>query len=288
MGVTYSHYLIPSDNTVRPSSDRIVALIDAWRDQGFIAAPTGSTSAGDAGADAAMGASFRLTHRIPAAPETQQAPRPKSLWARWFGAADRPAAPIFRAAPWTPFPMPVTDATLAVLNAPYGIVRWPEHEHAAYPMQTVTQTMAEQDAPPFHQLIIEFCEDFIDPHPEYVSDPRHVSGVCGCGQVLRYEQQAYLADEYIRRLCPACGAAFRPQDHMADLLLDGNTGETFVQPGGLCNRFGIIIDFDKNIPSYVVNSNGDLVETPPRVSTAFMDTCTRALGVPLNEFSFYS
>jgi hypothetical protein len=39
MGVNYSHYLIPRDNTVRPDPDRIVALIEAWIEKGFVVRP---------------------------------------------------------------------------------------------------------------------------------------------------------------------------------------------------------------------------------------------------------
>jgi hypothetical protein len=34
------------------------------------------------------------------------------------------------------------------------------------------------------------------------------------------------------------------------------TGTTYEQPGGLCNRFAIIIDFNKSDPLYRIDSRG--------------------------------
>jgi hypothetical protein len=49
-----------------------------------------------------------------------------------------------------------------------------------------------------------------------------------------------------------------------------------------------LVNFDKEMPLYRPDSNGQLVETTPRVTDPFMETCTAALGTELNQFSYYS
>jgi hypothetical protein len=90
----------------------------------------------------------------------------------------------------------------------------------------------------------------------------------------------------VRRICPECGAAFRPQDQIADIV-DGATGDKTPQPGGMCYRFAIVLDFDKDHPLFAQNADGERVDATPRVTSRFMDVCRTALGIELNEFSDY-
>jgi hypothetical protein len=155
-------------------------------------------------------------------------------------------------------------------------------------LETITEPISHGDFSFPPGLIVEISDDFVNPHTDpYGGDARQVSASCSCGCNLMYEATGHLAGERIRRVCPACGLAFRPQDQMAEIR-DGSSGNKTVQPGGLCNRFGIIVDFDKEMPLYRPDSNGQLVETTPKVTAAFMETCTAALGTELNEFSYYS
>jgi hypothetical protein len=141
-------------------------------------------------------------------------------------------------------------------------------------------------------LIIEVSDDFINPHSDVYGvggDTKQVKPICACGHNLEYtdtEASGWFAEMKIRKNCPLCGLAFRPQDQVAEIA-DAN-GKKSPQPGGLCNRFGIIIDFNKEFPLYVRGADGELVDATPKVSDFFLDTCTAALGVELNEFGYYT
>jgi len=289
MGVDYTHYLIPRDDTVRPEPDRIVALIDAWIETGFVVRPE-SVLAQDQRASSGRrseGARFmtRALHAEALEPEPVPAPR-GGFWSRFLGGAQRPPP----ADPWMPFRIPPVGESLSALANPSTLIRWEGNPSTTYPLQTVTELVSQGDRGLPHSLMVELSDDFANPNTDLYGaggDTRQINPSCSCGCNLGYEDtMGWFAAEKIRRICPACQLAFRPQDQVAELV-DANGAKT-PQAGGLCNRFAITIDFSKEMPLYMRNSNGELTETTPKVTSLFLDTCSAALGIELNEFSYYS
>src|SRR5262249_4358731 len=116
MGVYYSHCLIPRDNTVRPEPDRIVALIAAWMENGFVArsdaarqheANGGRSETGARFATEASYRSYEETLRQEQAPELQ-----RGLWARLWGGVRNSNSQIPRPDPWMPFSIPPAGTSL--------------------------------------------------------------------------------------------------------------------------------------------------------------------------------
>jgi hypothetical protein len=290
VGVDYSHYLIPRDNTVRPDPDRIVALIDAWIEKGFVVRPE-SVLAQDQrtsnGRRSETGARFmtRPLHAEALKPEPAPPPR-KGFWSRFWGGAQKPPP----ADPWMPFRIPPVGESLSALANPCTLIRWEGHPSAIYPLQTVAEFSSQGERGLPHSLVIEVSDDFANPNTDPYGvgvDTKQVNPSCSCGCNLEYEDtMGWLTVEKIRRVCPACRRAFRPQDQVAEIV-DANGAKTR-QAGGLCNRFAITIAFGKQMPLYVRNSAGELTEATPKVTGLFLDTCSAALGIELNEFSYYS
>jgi hypothetical protein len=280
MGVTYSHYLIPQDNTVRPEPDRIIDLIHAWTEKGFIVPASGQASQATA--------RFMTEQSPQEAVEQKQAAKPLSgFWARLWG--KRTPMP-HRPDPWKPFSVPPTGEALLALAKPNTVIRWKGNSNAVYPMRTLTELVSQGDHRFPHSLTIEMSDDFLNVNTDPYGvgeDTRQVNPICTCGCGLGYEDKmGWSTSQRIRQICPSCGSAFRPQDQLAEVV-DGATGKKTSQPGGLCNRFAIVIDFGKEWPLYLPGTNGELLESTAKASDVFLETCSTALGIELNEFSLY-
>jgi hypothetical protein len=288
MGVYYSHYLIPQDNTVRPEPDRIIALIEAWIRKGFIIPANGETSKATARFLTTPSPEEVVAEELPAEPQ-------RGFWGRLFaGRSSKLPSRAPRPDPWKPFSAPPTGESLSALAKRNTLIRWAGHPKAVYPMKTVTPDFPRdlENFPPY--LMIELSDDFLNmdtaPYGGLEGDVRQVSPLCTCGHDLGYEggdRCGWTTTCLIRRLCPSCGSAFRPQDQLAEIV-DGATGKKTPQLGGLCHRFAIIIDFGKEMPLYATDSNGELVDSKAEVTDAFLDTCCTTLGIKLNEFGYYS
>lgn len=305
MGVTYAHYLLPRDNTVRPEPQQIVALIEAWLSHGFIIRPDGEAVRDDTaqghGPDhlrSPTGARFTTlscaeTEALDRSSEPPPVPpAPPTFWQRLLtlllGAESDDARPV-RFGPWprTPFVVPPVGESLAALAKPSVLIQWDHDQRAVYPMQT---TPFDRGAVP--GLCIFASDDFENCHTDSYGvggDTRQVIGTCGrCGHDLAYEPSGLSFEgTRIRRVCPQCGAAFRPQDQMAEIV-DGATGDRTPQPGGMCYRFAIVLDFEKDHPVYAQNADGERGDNAtPRVTVRFKDVCRTALGIELDEFGCY-
>jgi hypothetical protein len=288
MGIHYAHCIIPRDRTVRPEPGRIVALIEAWIERGFVVRPEKGQAQGPRESSrrkSETGARFKTGPLFEEALKRQQAPEPpRSFLARLLGKSQKPPRPDL----WMPLSLPPVGDSLRALAYPSTLIEWDSNPSATYPMQTVTEPLARGEEGLLHQLIIELSDDFANPHTDVIGGAaKQVNPICKCGCDLEYEDAlGWLATEKIRRICPACGLSFRPQDHIAEIV-NGITGVRSPQPGGLCNRFSIIIDFDKEWPRNMRGADGNnLIE--PKVTPYFLKTCSDVLGIELNEFSYYS
>jgi hypothetical protein len=290
MGVYYQRFIIPRDNTVRPEPDRIVALIGAWVEKGFIVRPECGQAQGSKKSNrrrSETGARFQTSSLIGDVFRQQQVPQPrKGFWARLFGEAQK----VRRPDPMISFSIPPVGESLSALAQPWTLIRWDGNPNATYPMQTVSGDDYEEP----HSLTIELSDDFVNPHTDlYGGTARQIDPHCRCGCDLEYvaileHVLGWTETQKIRRICPACGLVFQPQDQIAEIV-DGNTGAMSPQPGGLCNRFAIVINFGKSIPSYVRGpKSNELFPTSPKTTPVFLDLCSDALGIELSEFSYYS
>lgn len=240
MGVYYSHYLIPRDNTVRPSADRIAALIKAWIEKGFVIQPqTVLETDTPYNPFAPSGACF--VARLPTGEilkrERPPAP-PKGFWQQLMRGTEKPL-PYFDER--LSFPVPPVGQALSALEALYAVIFWQRSPQAAYPLQTLTYSVAEDDLQFPHKFIIEISYDFLHPRTDSYAEAKQINPICACGNNLGYEDtpslNGWLAGQKIRRVCPVCGVVFRPQDQVAEVV-NGFDGSKRPQPGGLCNRFG--------------------------------------------------
>jgi hypothetical protein len=294
MGVEYTQYLLPRDSDFRPEPDRVIALIEAWVDKRFILpreslhAQSQRSSTGPVWQDPP-----RFQTAWPAGMELPQAPEPEirpGLWTRLFGGMP-PRPPVN---PWLPFATPPIGQSLAALANAYTIIEWNGHLEATYPMQTLTGSMCDGVTPIPHRLMLELSDDFVNPDPDPYdvadgTEARKIEPLCACGHDLaRPDGTMGWIGERVRRLCPQCGRAFRPEDQIADIVR-GHDGRKIPRPGGLCHRFGIMIGFDKDHPLYAYAANGEVVDAEEgKVTPLFMQTCRAALGIELEEFGYYT
>ncbi len=291
MGMGYSHYMIPRDNTVRPSAVSIAALINAWIEKGYVIQPQ-TVSERDAPYSPFVPSGACFVARLPTGEilkRKRPATPPKGFWQRLMRGTEKPL-PYFDER--LPFPVPPIGQALSYLEAPYAVIFFQGSPHAANPLRTLTHSAAQGDSRFPHSLIIEVSDDFLHPRTDVYSEAKQINPICVCGNNLEYEDtsgfNAWLADTKIRRVCPVCGLVFRPQDHVAEIV-NGVDGSKRPELGGLCNRFGIIIDFDKDFPNYLRGPDGTVIETgtEPKVRDEFFNNCTKALGLQLNEFSYF-
>jgi hypothetical protein len=181
---------------------------------------------------------------------------------------------------------------LSALANPYTVIQWNGHPDATYPMRTLTQSMCDGGTPDPHRLVLELSDDFVNPHPGSYgpadgTEVRTIEPVCACGHDLaRPDEASGWLGERIHRICPACGRVFQPEDQIADIV-HGYDGSKTPRPGGLCNRFGIIINFDKDHPMYDASTR-EYINREAEVTPLFMQTCRAALGVDLVELGYYS
>ncbi len=137
MGVYYTHFIIPQDNTVRPEPDRIVALIEAWVVKRFVVLP-------DCGHAQNLNKSMRRrsetgarfqTNSLPTEASTRQKiPEPrKGFWTTWLGGTRKTLRPDLTIS----FSIPPVEESLSALAQPWTLIRWDGNPSATYPMQTV-------------------------------------------------------------------------------------------------------------------------------------------------------
>jgi len=290
MGVYYSHCLIPRDRTTRPAPEQLVALIAAWVDKGFIVGPEGISAWERTGSNQSMadtGACFRTDPALLGSQIKQEPPQlepPKSFLSRLFGNPEPTWQPVDIR---TPFSIPPVGLSLKALSQPDALIQWAPNPNAAYPMETVAVPPADP-----HSISIELADDFLnprtDPYGSIGEDTKQLDGICPCGHDLEYEGAIdWLETRRIRRVCPSCGQLFRPQDHFAEIV-DPATGAKIPYPGGHCRRFAINIYFGKDLPNYIRDAHGELIDAKPRTSDLFLKTSETALGFELVGFDDFS
>ena len=143
MGVYYSHYLIPQDNTVRPHPDQIVSLIDARINNGFIIGRAERSTPDQYrsnGARSETGARFATKPAQSETVEQETTPEPQAnFWTRLLrllGGRTPNVQFVFR--PWgTPFSVPPVGESLSALAKSFVLIRREGDRRASYPLQTI-------------------------------------------------------------------------------------------------------------------------------------------------------
>jgi hypothetical protein len=271
MGVNYSHYIIPRDNTLRPGPDRIVALIKAWQASGYVpehgVAPVFRVDAWEE--------QLREAKRAAA----MQPTRPNGLFAGWLWKTPSPRLPLMPENKSFVFP-PIGESEEA-LSAPGALIQWEIRDYLKLGTRYPLDQLPDPDGQPSYNLNIHLCDDFTEAAEVYGLPSTALNTLCACGQELKYETKGIpFEEERIHRACPACGKPFRPQDQIVQLY-DGSTGVPYEERGGICYRFAIVVDCGKESP------NSD-PPRDPRADPRFKKTCSAALATELYEASHYS
>jgi hypothetical protein len=275
MGVNYAQYLIPRENSLRPEPVRIIALIEAWLNSGFVASSPSAMSGSTCILDDRKKERFAQIDAIVAQGITGEA----------FLKAVR-AVPSELGQPFSITPL---APALYALSSSGAYIFWNDYSYAqpdvAYPFGVIDNATDFGSQGPWYSLAIQVSDDYINhPTDNYGGLDgycKQLNTQCACGYDLRYAIFGARRDDYrVHRLCPTCAREFRPQDQIVEMR-DGTSGLKYVERGGLCYRFMISVECGKSGPS---GQHG----RDPRVTIEFMALCQEALGIDLYEVSEYS
>lgn len=249
MGVEYKYLLIPRDNTHRPDIEAVKRLIAAWRDSSFALRP--------------------------GSPE--QVAVHQTISAKTQVHAVATGASLHTASGWRSF----DDGDIGDVAAGELILQWPVPRAQPSQVRNPFGLVDEEDGTYF-DLELHFSEDFVQVGGEMI-DP--MDARCSrCGEDLEYWTDMAVADIFyasrIRRVCPACQTAFRPQDRVVTYR-DGMTGAERDLTGGATYRFAIVIDCGK---CWRTEDSGDV---EPTLSAEFFSVCSEALGIPLYGVGYF-
>lgn len=250
MGVTYEHFLIPEDNTLRPGDEGISRLVVSLHRSGYL-----------------LGRGSEGLTRMPF--------REGSILYRH--AEETGCFVQTGTNQFSPFPSPCSPSDLRALGTTEYRLVWPVTRLGKaglkYPLADLPYGLYEEIP---YELILHLAEDYLYVTSEILDPFENVN--CPCGENLSY----WVRDESpftlhnanrIHRRCPDCGAPFRPQDHPATFR-DATTGDSTVVPGGLTYRFAISVDCGRCFPrdSWPVSADPD-----------FVRICSDALGFGLKQ-----
>lgn len=294
MGVCYSRYIIPVDNTLRPEPARIVALVDAWLAAGFVPVPgTASSTLGPGDAARESGASFILDEWRK---EERIVTHARPWWQRLIG---WPKPFPRRLSPAKPFAIPIRGASFEALSSSGVSIEWPINNYTKvgtiYPLERVPDLAPYGDYGPSYKLRIIAVDDFVNEETDRIDGGcKQLDTRCVCGHELSYV--APFDQVQIHRVCTACGTSFRPQDQLVEVT-DGSSGRKYTVPGGVCYRFAIVVDCGKDYPfgpaEDVRGEDGNnesrsvAIESDVKASSKFLDCSSSALGIELRDIGIY-
>jgi hypothetical protein len=256
VGVTYTHYLIPEDNTYKPRPEELSRLVSALLDGGYVIDPGSQKFR-----EMTFGTYTYYDH------------------ARQTGCLIHDGPDRF-----APFPCPCSARDVAALgDRDYRLV-WPVEDLEASGLEYPLVEIPFDGNEVYYDLELHVAKDFVYRTSEIIEpfgDPRE--GVtCRCGTPLEYfdreDDDHSLSFEvytfHIHRYCPSCGAPFRPQEHAARIRSARTGEEVGPRMGGATSLFAIVVDCGKC---------HDWEEWPTRASDAFLRTCCDALGITFNQ-----
>jgi hypothetical protein len=271
MGVEYEHYLIPEDNTYKPSPEDLSRLVGALLAGSFIA--EGSTDT--------------IREMTP------------DLDPTGCGTGEVCCFVRLRDGKTLWFPCPCSARDIATLGEPDFQLVWSvESSHDSglkYPLVPFPEW-----GDPYYDLELHVAGDFVYHTSELIEPFDKVA--CACGRDLRYSEWdvppgaefvevspfsghytyppsddppglPIYTGKRINRLCPSCGRPFLPQELIARVR-DGYTGEASKRAGGATYRFAVVIDCGKGFARK---------GWPIRATEEFLGTVEQALGQEFYE-----
>jgi len=249
MGIEYQRYLLPRDNTFRPSGEDVARLVEAWIANRYVPK------------------SFREAECL----------AEHAYWrGPYFQVRQRERHPLLLDNP--------REIFVEKLQSPQILFVWPLADTKElglhYPLRAAPD-MREPHSGPYLDLRIEISDDYVDRESEWSGELE--STKCHCGAELSYSgDDNDLFYCRLKRVCPSCGSIFRPQDYPA-AMRDGATGEPSTIMGGAISRFAIVIDCGKAFRFEVETTPIGQVEISPRAEPALVQICETALGLTLYE-----
>jgi hypothetical protein len=249
VGVEYEHYLIPEDNAFKPQPQDLRRLVDALLDGGLVARN-----------------------------ETEAFGKFTSgSFAFYDGPPDTNCYVQF-GQKYFPFPCPCAERDIAGFGERDYRMVWPvessNESGLKYPLSPFPEW---GDA--YYELRLHMGEDFVYHTSESIDPFDEVACACGVPLELPHDlgQSApfppVFFDQRIRRTCPSCGRAFRPQELVATVR-DVWTGESLERPGGATYLFAVVIDCGKGFAREA---------WPIRASEEFMALVEKTLGQSFYE-----
>ena len=279
MGISYSVYVLPRENDVRPTPEVVVRLIEALQAARYLARPGDpclATITNKAARES--GAVYLKLDEWNKWKARALTPPPKPSWReRILGIAPKREVPrLYR----PPFTIPPTPEAWQAMSGAVQI---------EWPIEDAKKMMIEYpfDMPPANDMAQEctmqmlFSDDFNNVCPNPYMSSAKLESICSCGIELGYEADNFGSKHNIRRLCPECGAAFKPQERTL-ATQDGCTGKPLEIRGGVCFRFAISIECGRNVP------HQDTAAEDVLPSLRFMRLCEHALGLELYAVGAYS
>jgi hypothetical protein len=250
MGVEYVHYLIPEDNTYKPSPADLNRLVDALIDGGIVLRTGTDTfkreiisTIGDSdhGCYVHLGEGEYYSFLCPCSAQVFAA----------FG--ERVYRIVWR----------VDSSNESGLRCPLS--PFPDWGDAYYELQ------------------LHVANDFVYHTSKLIKPFNRLT--CDCGQSWEPDDEFDLWpdgpppfwDSRIPRSFPSCGSPFRPQEHGAHIR-DGRKGKAVDRPGGATYRFAVVIDCGKGL---------DRQSWPIRAADEFLAVVTTTLGQPFYQVDDY-
>ncbi len=253
MGVKYQHYLIPEDNTYKPSPDDLSRLVDTLVDGGFVLR-TGTDTI------------ERETINTFGDP-----PEPAVLTGSYVHLGERK---------YSPFLCPCSAQDIAAFAEGDFRIVWTVDSINEFRLSYRLSPFPDWgDA--YYELQLHVASDFVYHTSESIEPFKRVD--CRCGRSLKPVDEFDLwpdgppvfIEPRIPRTCRSCGNPFRPQEFVAEVR-DGRTGKAADRPGGATYLFAVVIDCGKGFARQ---------SWPIRASDEFLSLVTKSLGQPFYQVS---
>jgi hypothetical protein len=193
-----------------------------------------------------------------------------------------PSPPLQLFASRKPFDWPPVGEAEAALSAPGALLEWEMRDYqrlgVRYPLDMLPDTDCRR-ATDFSSISRMISPTQI---PDITYPAKNSIRFAPAGASLNMNRTAF-EDYRIHRICPSCGTPFRPQDQFVEIPV-GATGAKYLERGGICYRFAIVLDCGKDMPG----PEEDGEPRDPKVDVSFLETCRSALALDLYEASLYS
>ncbi len=249
MGVECRCYLIPRNNPFRPSAEKVLALVAALQENGWLLSSERLCS---------VNLPFDTNRRYGVA-------RKRGYFALTVGAG-------------AAFDMALPELLPAYADRDLMVV-WPVESLGKsglrYPLEPVPadDTGESDESECYYEIQLHFGQDFIY-HSSEVVETLDEPPECSCENTLEYElelaEDPFLSPRISMR-CPECGTSFDPSKLVA-VGRDGFTGEEFRIRGGAVYRFAIVVDCGKCVGW-----------KSPRFHPEFKSVVERTLGIETYE-----